>query len=61
MKMKSGFIIFILILIALTCYLIYDDLPSKYTKLEESFEGFMNKSLFMVLVTQARLILLNNT
>ena len=43
--MESGFIILILILIALTCYLIYDDLQSKYTKVEESFEGFMNKSL----------------
>ena len=28
------------------CYIIYDSIPSKYTKLEESFGGFMNRSLF---------------
>ena len=27
------------------CYLVYSDLPSKYTKLEENFGGFMNRSL----------------
>ena len=44
MKMKTGLINFILLLIAVVCYIIYDELPSKYTKLEESFEGFMNKT-----------------
>ena len=43
--MQSGFIISIIILIALSCYEVYDDLPSKCTKIEECFEGFMNKSL----------------
>ena len=46
MKKKTGLIIFLLLLIAVVCYIIYDELPSKYTKLEESFEGFMGKSLF---------------
>ena len=27
------------------CYIIYDSRPSKYTKLEESFGGFLNRSL----------------
>ena len=27
------------------CYIIYDTTPSKYTKLEESFGRFMNRSL----------------
>ena len=43
--MAAGPIIFVLVLIGVVCYLIYDDLPSKYTKLEESFEWFINKSL----------------
>ena len=33
-------------LIAVFCYIVYNDMPSKYTKLEESFCGFMNRSLF---------------
>ena len=37
--------IFILVLIAVVCYKIYDDMPSKYTKLEESFGVFMKRSL----------------
>ena len=41
--MESGFIIFMLRLIALTCYVVYDDLQIKSIKLEESFDGFMNK------------------
>ena len=45
MKVETGPIIFRLAGIALICYLIYNDIPSKYTKLEESFDGFMNKSL----------------
>ena len=29
----------------MVCYLVYSDLPNKYTKLEENFGGFMNRSL----------------
>ena len=43
--MEIGLIIFILAFIAVVCYLVYSDLPSKYTKLEENFGGFMNRSL----------------
>ena len=51
---------------SIVLFFIYSDLPSKYTKLEESFERFMNKShhciqLFMVPVTRVRLILLDNS
>ena len=42
--METGPIIFLIVLIGVVCYLIYGDLPSKYTKLEESFDIFMNKS-----------------
>ena len=27
------------------CYIVYDSIPSEYTKLEESFGGFINRSL----------------
>ena len=43
--METVPIIFLLVLIGVVCYLIYDALPSKHNKIEESFEGFMNKSL----------------
>ena len=43
--METGLIIFILMFITVICYLAYNDMPTKYTKLEESFGGFMNKSL----------------
>ena len=46
--MELCLIIFILVLIAVVCYKIYDDMPSKYTKLEESFGGFMNRSLVSI-------------
>ena len=36
---------FLFIIIILICYIIYDSRPSKNTKLEESFGGFMNRSL----------------
>ena len=36
--------LFFIIIIGI-CYIIYDSRPSKYTKLEESFGGFMNRSL----------------
>ena len=43
--MKTGSAVFIFIIIIGICYIIYDSRPSKYTKLEESFGGFMNRSL----------------
>ena len=43
--MDKGGILFFLIIIIGICYIIYDSIPSKYTKLEESFGGFMNRSL----------------
>ena len=43
METGSAFIIFNF-LIGI-CYIIYDSIPSKYTNLEESFGGFMNRSL----------------
>ena len=41
---KVGNLFFLIIIIGI-CYIIYDSIPSKYTKLEESFGGFMNRSL----------------
>ena len=43
--MDKGGILFFLIIIIGICFIIYDSIPSKYTKLEESFGGFMNRSL----------------
>ena len=43
MERSSAVIIFIF-LIGI-CYVIYNSIPSKYTKLEEKFGGFMNRSL----------------
>ena len=44
--METGSAVFIFIFIIGICYIIlYDSRPSKYTKLEESFGGFMNRSL----------------
>ena len=43
--MDKGGILFFLIIIIGISYIIYDTIPSKYTKLEESFGGFMNRSL----------------
>ena len=45
MNMETGSAVFIFIIIIGICYIIYDSRPSKYTKLEESFGGFMNRSL----------------
>ena len=42
--METGSVVFIFIIIIEICYMIYDSRPSKHTKLEESFGGFMNKS-----------------
>ena len=43
--MDKGGILFFLIIIIGICDEIYDSIPSKYTKLEESFGGFMKRSL----------------
>ena len=43
--MDKGGILFFLIIIIGICYLLYDSISSKYTKLEESFGGFMNRNL----------------
>ena len=43
--METGSAVFIFIIIIGICYIIYDSRPSKYTILEESFGGFMNRSL----------------
>ena len=43
--METGSAVIIFIIIIGFCFLIYDSIPSKYTKLEESFGGFMNRSL----------------
>ena len=41
---KGGILFFIIIIIGIS-YIIYDSIPSKYTKLEKSFGGFLNRSL----------------
>ena len=43
MERCSAIIIFIFII--MFCYIAYDSIPSKYTKPEESFGGFINKNL----------------
>ena len=43
--METGSAVFIFNIIIRICYIIYDSRPSKYTKLEESFGGFMIRSL----------------
>ena len=43
--MENGPLIFILVLVAFVCFIMYYDLPSKYTKLEGNFGGLTNKSL----------------
>ena len=43
--MDKGDILFFLIIIIGICYLLYGSIPSKCTKLEESFGGFMNRNL----------------
>ena len=72
--MDKGGILFFLIIIIGIFYIIYDSIPSKYTKLEENFGGFMNRSLvrfeyensqyillFMVELVQGKHILLGIT
>ena len=43
--METGSAVIIFIFLIGTCYIIYDSIPSKYTKLEERVGGFMNRSL----------------
>ena len=43
--METGCAIFIFSFVIIICYMIYNSIPSKYTKLEESFGGFINRSL----------------
>ena len=42
--METGSAVIFLIFLFGICYIIYDSIPSKYTKVE-SFGGFMNRSL----------------
>ena len=41
----NGSIFFMLLLVAAVLFIIYSELPSKYTELYENFGGFMNKRL----------------
>ena len=43
--METGSAVIIFIFLIGTCYIIYDSIQNKYTKLEESVGGFMNGSL----------------
>ena len=43
--METGSAVINFIFLIAICYIIYESIPSKYTKLEESFGGFMNRSL----------------
>ena len=43
-KMETGLIFFILAFITVLCYITFNDMAIKYTKIEESFVGFMNGS-----------------
>ena len=43
--MDKGGILYFLIIIIGVCYIIYDSISSKYRKLEESFGGFMIRSI----------------
>ena len=48
MKMETGNAVIISFFLIGICYIIYDSIPSKYTKLAESFGGFMNRSLVRI-------------
>ena len=43
--METGSAVIVFIFLNGICYIKYDSIPSKYTKLEESFGGFMNRNL----------------
>ena len=43
--MEKVSLILILLLVVAVCYIIYDSMPSKYTKLDENFGGFIHRSV----------------
>ena len=43
--MENGPVIFIIVLVAFVCFIMFYESPSKYTKLEENFGEFLNKRL----------------
>ena len=43
--METGFAITIIIFVIMLCCIVYNSIPSKYAKLEETFGGFMKRSL----------------
>ena len=43
--METVCVVIIFIFIIMFCYILYHSIPSKYTKLEVSFGGFLNRSL----------------
>ena len=71
--MEKGSLIFILLLVVAVCFIIYDLMPSKYTKLDYNFGGLYIEEyldlnlksrhymlLFMELLVRERLFLLDN-
>ena len=44
-KLETGSAVIFFIFLIVICFILYDSIPSKYAKLEESFGGFMNRSL----------------
>ena len=46
--MERAVAIFIFIFEIMLCYMIYNSIPTKYTKLEESYGGFIDKSLIRI-------------
>ena len=72
--MEMGCAIFKFMFVNMLCYMIYNSIPNKYTKLEESIGGFINRILicfehekspyilwFMVELVQVKLVLLGDT
>ena len=43
--METGSVVIIFIFLFIFCFIVYDSIPSKYAKLEESIGGFMNRRL----------------
>ena len=43
--METGSAVISFIFLIGICYIKYDSIPSKYAKVEESFSGFMKRSL----------------
>ena len=43
--METGFAIIIFIFVIMFCCIVYNSIPNKYAKLEETFGGFMKRSL----------------